>query len=227
MCFSGLQTPTLHLTTSSPYENEEFKATCSAPEEKGPLIFQFYQSFKTGSPEVIKQLSQGGNSSTATLRLSHIGNCILYCDYEIRLVSGNQKSNSSKKVELIVKGESIECCYVTMKSSECLWRSVSDYSGFCLVALHIAPIINILPSNSLSEGDIIEVVCRVVNPPSNTEVFLTKDKVILKQVRATALSHKFTVREDDSGELVCKAEWGSVQKETSRRITVRCKHQLL
>lgn len=187
----GLQTPTLHLTTLTPYENEEFKATCSAPEEKGPLIFQFYLRFRTGSPKVIKQLSQGGNSSTATLRLSHIGNCILYCDYEIRLVSGNQKSNSSKEAELIVK------------------------------ALHITPVINILPSNNLSEGDIIEVVCRVVTPPSNTEVFLTKDKVILKQVRAAALSHKFTVREDDSGELVCKAEWGSVQKETSQRITVR------
>lgn len=188
---TGLQIPTLHLDTPSFYENEEFKATCSAPEEKGPLTFRFYKRFGSGKPEIIKQLSPGGNSSTTTLRLSLIGNCFLSCDYEINLVSGTRQSNRSEEILVTVK------------------------------ALHITPIMNVLPSSNVSEGDLIEVVCRVVNPPKNTEVFLTKDKAILKQVKAAALMHTFTVQEGDSGELVCKAEWGSVQKEASLTITVK------
>lgn len=80
---------------------------------------------------------------------------------------------------------------------------------------------NVLPSNNASEGDLIEVVCKVVNPPRNCEVFLTKGKAILKQVKAAALTYTFTVRDGDSGELVCKAEWGTVQKENSQTITVK------
>ncbi|XP_030592711.1 platelet endothelial cell adhesion molecule isoform X2 [Archocentrus centrarchus] len=188
---TGLQIPTLHLDTPSFYENEEFKATCSAPEEKGPLTFRFYKRFRSGKPEIIKHLSPGGNSSTTTLRLSHIGNGFLYCGYEINLVSGTRQSNKSKEIPVLVK------------------------------ALHITPIMNVLPTSNVSEGDLIEVVCKVVNPPRNTEVFLTKDKAILKQAKAGALTHTFTVQEGDSGELVCKAEWGSVQKEASLTITVK------
>lgn len=82
---------------------------------------------------------------------------------------------------------------------------------------------NVLPSLEVFEGDILEVVCKVINPVKDTEVFLTKDRRILKQA-TVSLSHRFTAKEGDSGELVCKAEWGSVQKETYKTLTVKGKN---
>ncbi|XP_035801871.2 platelet endothelial cell adhesion molecule [Amphiprion ocellaris] len=189
---AGLQTPSLYLNNQSPYENEEFVATCSAPEEKGSLIFQFYQRFRNGEPQRIKRLATNGNSSETTLKLRHIGDCFLSCDYEINLVSGTRRSNSSKEVQIIVK------------------------------VLNITPIMNVTPYNDVFEGDILEVICKVVSSPlKNIEVFLTKDRRIRKQASAMALSYQFTAQEGDSGEFVCKAEWGNVQKETYRTITVK------
>uniref|UniRef100_A0A672F8T2 Platelet endothelial cell adhesion molecule n=1 Tax=Salarias fasciatus TaxID=181472 RepID=A0A672F8T2_SALFA len=189
---TGLQTPNLDLNNLSPYENEEFVATCSAPEEKGSLIFRFYQRFRKGDPQKMKQLATTGNSTETTLTLKHIGDSFLFCDYEINLVSGTRRSNNSEEIQVIIR------------------------------ALNISPVMNVLPSTDVFEGDVVTVFCTVVGSPlRNIEVFLTKDRRILKQVRATALSHNFTAEEGDSGELVCKAEWGNVQKEAYRAITVR------
>ncbi|XP_038552628.1 platelet endothelial cell adhesion molecule isoform X1 [Micropterus salmoides] len=187
---TGLQTPILYLSKTKPYQNEEFKATCSAPEEKGSLIFRFYQRFRAGDSEKIKQPAPTGNSSETTLVLRHIGDIFLYCDYEINLVSGTRHSNHSNEIEVIVK------------------------------ELHITPVMNVLPFSNVFEGDIVEVVCKVVNPPKNIYVFLTRDRRILKQASAS-LSYQFTAKEGDSGKLVCKAEWGNVQKETYHAITVK------
>lgn len=93
----------------------------------------------------------------------------------------------------------------------------------CLAGLYISPTMNVLPSLEVFEGDILEVVCKVISPLKNTEVFLTKDRRILKQA-AVSLNHRFTAKEGDSGELVCKAEWGNVQKETYKTITVKGKN---
>ncbi|XP_028311509.1 platelet endothelial cell adhesion molecule [Gouania willdenowi] len=189
---TGLQTPHLSLNNLRPYENEEFVATCSAPEEKGSLIFGFYQRFRSGEPVKMKQLVTNGNSTETTLRLMHIGDSFLFCDYEINLVSGTRRSNKSQEIQVIVK------------------------------ALSITPVMNVLPSTEVFEGDIVEVVCRVVGSPlKNIEVFLTKDRRILKQVGAPALSHQFVAEKGDSGELACKAEWGNVQKENYQTLTVK------
>lgn len=99
---------------------------------------------------------------------------------------------------------------------------VSDYFDLCLLALHILPVMNVLQSE-VFEGDIVEIVCKVVNPPKNVEVFLTKNRKILMKAPVT-LIHRFRAQDGDSGEFVCKAEWGSVQKETYRSITVKGKN---
>ncbi|KAA8584925.1 hypothetical protein FQN60_003619 [Etheostoma spectabile] len=96
---TGLQTPILFLNKTIPYENEEFTATCSAPEEKGPLIFRFYQRFRNGAFEKIKQPAPKGNSLETTLVLRTIGDSILYCDYEVNLVSGARRSNPSNEIQ--------------------------------------------------------------------------------------------------------------------------------
>lgn len=84
---------------------------------------------------------------------------------------------------------------------------------------------NVLPSSNVFEGDILEVVCKVVSPLRNIEVFLTRDRRILKQA-PVSLSHRFTAQEGDSGELACKAEWGNVQKESYKTITVKGKNRI-
>ncbi|XP_070703754.1 platelet endothelial cell adhesion molecule [Pempheris klunzingeri] len=187
---TGLQTPILYLNKTRPFEGEEFKATCSAPEEKGSLIFRFHQRLLNGESQTIKQPAPTGNSSETTLVLRRIGDSFLYCDYEINLLSGVRRSNRSNEIPVMVK------------------------------ALHISPVMNVLPSQEVFEGDIMEVVCKVVSPLKNIEVFLTRGRSILKQA-PVGLSHQFTVQEGDSGELVCKAEWGNVHKETYLPITVK------
>ncbi|XP_026181684.1 platelet endothelial cell adhesion molecule isoform X2 [Mastacembelus armatus] len=187
---TGLQTPILHLEKTSPYESEEFTATCSAPDEKGSLIFRFHQRFHGEDSKTIKQPAPTGNSSETTLVLRRVGDSFLYCDYEINLISGPRRSNHSDEVQVIVRG------------------------------LHISPVMNVLPSSNVFEGDVIEVVCKVVGSFPKVEVFLTKERKILKK-GTVGLTYRFTVQEDDSGELVCKAVWNNVQKETYQTITVR------
>lgn len=94
--------------------------------------------------------------------------------------------------------------------------------SFSPVGLYISPVMNVLPSPNVYEGDILEIYCRVVSSLNNTEVFLTKDRRILKKA-PVSLSHRFTAQEGDSGEFVCKAVWGSMQKETYQKVRVKGK----
>lgn len=220
----GLQTPVLYLNNTMLYDSEEFTATCSAPEEKGSLIFKFYQKIWSGEIEMLKQATTTGNSSETTLALKLVGESFLYCDYEINLVSGPRRSNHSNKIHVIVKGDQIKLCRVMNKSSNSLKAEYmcADYSVVWFAGLFISPIMNVLPSTDVYEGDVLEVVCKVVSPPQTVEVFLKKDRSILKQAQIS-LSHRFTAQDGDSGVLVCKAEWGNVQKETNQTIIVKGK----
>ncbi|KAF7659201.1 hypothetical protein LDENG_00001590 [Lucifuga dentata] len=186
----GLQAPIFHLSKTTLYESEELIATCSAPQEKGSLIFHFYQESRNAVPQKIKQVGPSGNASETRLVLRQAGDSYLYCDYEIPTLPEAGRSNISNKVQVIVRG------------------------------LFISPVMNVMPSSNVYEGDIIEVVCRVVHPLRNIEVFLTKDRKVLKKA-SVSLNHRMTVQAGDSGELVCKAEWNEVQKETYLSITVK------
>lgn len=99
----GLQTPILNVNNTKPYEKEKFTVRCSAPEEKGPLIFRFYQKFSTGEVSKIKELKLSGNSLEITLVLKQTGDSILYCNYEVNLISGSRYSNSSAETQILVK----------------------------------------------------------------------------------------------------------------------------
>ncbi|XP_053194392.1 platelet endothelial cell adhesion molecule [Scomber japonicus] len=187
LIITGLQTPILRLNKSKLFASEDFIATCSAPEEKGDLIFRFYQKFRTGEPQLIKKTAPTQNSTETKLVLKKVGDRHLYCDYEL---TGSGPSNHSNEIQVIVR------------------------------ELYIDPIMNVLPSTNVYEGDSIKVVCKVVNPPDNTLVFLTKDKHILKSAQGS-LIHEVKVQNDDSGDFVCKAMWGSVQKEYTQAITVK------
>ncbi|XP_075879958.1 platelet endothelial cell adhesion molecule isoform X1 [Nelusetta ayraudi] len=150
---TGLETPVLDLNNTGPYENEEFTARCSAPQEKGQLIFGFYQKLRTGNVEKLKQLGPTRNSWETTLVLRVVGDSLLYCDYEVNLVSGSRRSNRSAEIQVIVK------------------------------ELHIAPVMNVQGPEDIYEGDILDVVCEVVHRLNNIEVSLIKGREILKQAR--------------------------------------------
>ncbi|XP_074789821.1 LOW QUALITY PROTEIN: platelet endothelial cell adhesion molecule [Myripristis murdjan] len=187
---TGLQTPVLQLSKTVLYEREELIGTCSAPEEKGALTFYFYEEAQCWGASKIKQVGPSGNSSETRLDLRLPGDRLLYCNYEIPTLSEAGRSMDSSKIQVIVK------------------------------ALHISPIMNVLPSTTVYEGDIIEVVCKVVSPPASVEVYLTKDNTILQKANI-GLSHRYTAKAGDSGELVCKAELGSMQKETYKTVTIK------
>uniref|UniRef100_A0A3Q2UMB6 Platelet endothelial cell adhesion molecule n=1 Tax=Fundulus heteroclitus TaxID=8078 RepID=A0A3Q2UMB6_FUNHE len=187
---TGLQTPILRVNNVTPYESEEFKVTCSAPEEKGGLAFNFYQTFRAGQPEWIKQLRSTNNFLETTLTLRHIGDCILSCDYEINVDTRSTRSNSSNGVQIKVK------------------------------ALDITPEMTIIPKD-IYEPDIVEVICKTRSPLENIEIFLIKDRTVLKKVSGKALSHQFQSKATLSGELVCKAEWRNVQRDNYKTLTVK------
>ncbi|XP_023252909.1 LOW QUALITY PROTEIN: platelet endothelial cell adhesion molecule-like [Seriola lalandi dorsalis] len=184
----GLQTPILYLNKTTFYEGDDFIATCGAPEEKGSLMFRFFQRFGNKKPEKMKQVAPTGNSSETTLVLRHAGNYSLYCDYVINLVSGTSPSDHSNEIQVEIEG------------------------------VQISPSMNVLPSSNVTEGDLMEVVCKVNTSQEKVEVFLTKDSKVLKKARVS-LNHRFIAK--DSGKLVCKAERGNVQKETYKEITVQ------
>ncbi|KAM8824800.1 platelet endothelial cell adhesion molecule isoform 1-T1 [Synchiropus picturatus] len=187
----GLQVPTLNISKSTLYDSEEFQAVCSAPDERGNLVFQFHERDSSGETRLLKQTATSGTSSQAMLVLRKVGDSVLFCHYDIALVSGNRRSNQSNEIHVLVRG------------------------------LYITPIMNVLYTlPNIYEGDILEVVCKVVNPPKGVEVFLTKDGQILKSAMVS-LNHRLRAQEGDSGELVCKAQWGNVQKETYTTITVK------
>uniref|UniRef100_H3C120 Platelet endothelial cell adhesion molecule n=1 Tax=Tetraodon nigroviridis TaxID=99883 RepID=H3C120_TETNG len=189
LIITGLQTPILYVNNTAPYENEEFTAVCSAPEEKGSLIFHFYQRFTNGESQPIKQLAPSVNSAETMLVLSPLGDRLLSCDYEINRISG--RSNRSNEISVLVKG------------------------------LQIVPIMNVLPSSEVYEGDTMKVVCKVVNMQQHhVMIYLTMGRRILKQA-PNSLQHTFTASVEHSGKLACKAVWRNVQKETSQTIRVK------
>lgn len=101
----GLQTPVLKINNTEPYANEKFTIRCSAPHEKGSLIFGFYQKFRTGEVRKLRQLGPTGNSWETTMALRLPGDSVLYCDYELNMVSGSWRSNRSAEIQMIVKGD--------------------------------------------------------------------------------------------------------------------------
>lgn len=169
---------------------------------------------------MIKELAPSMNSSETTLVLRPVGDRLLYCEYEISLVSGARRSNRSMEISVLVKGDSIKSRPGVELPGE---RTFDWLFCLCLVELQISPIMNVLPSSNVYEGDILEVVCKVVSTLKNVEVYLTMDKMILKQA-TYSLSHRFIADMKHSGELVCKAVWGNVQKKTYKIIKVEGKY---
>lgn len=102
---------------------------------------------------------------------------------------------------------------------------VIDYSELCLAGLYIKPVMNVLPSTTVYEGDKVKVVCKVVNPPSSVDLSLIKNKILVTSAPFN-LTHEFIAQDGDSGDLVCNAEWNNVVDDKNLTITVKGKYQI-
>lgn len=83
----------------------------------------------------------------------------------------------------------------------------------------IRPQISISPKVNVVEGDRVQIKCQV-QYPSVLDLFLTKGNTVLRQYHTT-FTYSLTVRAEDSGDYVCKAEKGSVQKRAVYGLNVR------
>lgn len=140
--------------------------------------------------EKVKTVWAMGTSAVTRIELKHAMTIQLYCTYNVVTVPDAGMSNHSNTVRVLVKG------------------------------LFITPVMNVLPSKNLVEGDVVEFICKVIEPPVITEVFLTKEMRILKKGQ-TSLIHRFQVKPEDSGEYDCKAETRNIQKGTSENVVVK------
>lgn len=99
----GLQTPELQLSTTELYESQPLVATCSAPQEKGSLVFQFFQE-SSSVVTLLKQVFSPGNLLETKLLLGDIGDKDIFCNYSILTLPQAGSSSSSNKLKVLVKG---------------------------------------------------------------------------------------------------------------------------
>ncbi|XP_073690535.1 platelet endothelial cell adhesion molecule isoform X2 [Garra rufa] len=82
----------------------------------------------------------------------------------------------------------------------------------------ITPQISISPKENVVEGDRVQIAC-TVQYPSDLELYLTKGNTLLRKSHTT-FTYSFVVKAEDSGDYVCKAEKGSVQKRAAYPLNV-------
>nr|XP_055041239.1 platelet endothelial cell adhesion molecule isoform X2 [Misgurnus anguillicaudatus] len=130
---------------------------------------------------------------------------------EIKRVTSSKNSVTVNLKAQKPKETYIQCAYMVVMQPGAGFSNKSNMWKIIVKDLdEITPEIKIVPSKNVVEGDRVQVTCQVKDP-SNLEVFLTKGKNLLHQFH-TSFTHSFTVRAEDSGEYVCKAEKGNVQK---------------
>ena len=100
----GLQTPVFTLSADEAYESEELVAICSAPQEKGALVFQFFQRPAGGTVSLLKQAFSVGNWSETRLVLREAGDRDMFCNYSIPMAPQAGSSNSSNMLHGVSKG---------------------------------------------------------------------------------------------------------------------------
>ena len=102
----GLQTPVLSLSAGVVYEGGQLVASCSAPQEKGALVFQFFQRpAGAAAASLLKHAISTGTRSEARLVLPEVGDRDLFCNYSIPMAPEAGGSNSSNTLHVLVKGK--------------------------------------------------------------------------------------------------------------------------
>ncbi|XP_048040762.1 platelet endothelial cell adhesion molecule isoform X2 [Megalobrama amblycephala] len=112
----------------------------------------------------------------------------------------------------------LHCNYMVLMHPTAGISNKSNAVNVTVQGLEITPQISISPKVNFVEGDRVQISCKAQNH-SDLELFLTKGNTVLHKLHTTFM-HSLTVRAEDSGEYVCKAEKGSVQKTAIYRLNV-------
>ncbi|XP_065119202.1 platelet endothelial cell adhesion molecule isoform X1 [Paramisgurnus dabryanus] len=167
-------------------------------------------------------VSEGENIIVTCSALEETGSLIfVFYENNHQIISVPSSSNSVT-VNITQKNPKetyLQCAYRVMLLPDAGLSKKSNMWKIIVKDLNeITPKIKISPSTNVVEGDRVQVTCQVKDS-SNLGVFLTKNGTLLHQFH-TSFTHSFTVRAEDSGEYVCKAEKGNVQKMASDRLSV-------
>ncbi|XP_058627861.1 platelet endothelial cell adhesion molecule isoform X2 [Onychostoma macrolepis] len=193
---TGLQIPMLTVKSDIVSEGENIIATCRATEETGSLMFFFYED-----DQEVRRVVISNNSVTTTLAMQELTQIYLQCAYMVMMHPNAGLSNKSNMVKVTVQDLNV-----------------------------ITPQISISPKANVVEGDRVWITCNISQIsdlpqiphkqyPSDLELYLTKGNSVLR-VYHTAYIYSFVVRAEDSGDYVCKAEKGSVQKKAVNQLNV-------
>ncbi|XP_051994612.1 platelet endothelial cell adhesion molecule isoform X2 [Xyrauchen texanus] len=140
-------------------------------------------------------------------------------DQEVKRVTSSNSSVTTTLTMQKLRDTYLQCAYMVMMQPKAGNSNKSNTVKVIVQDLEgITPNIHISPKANVVEGDRVTIKCHV-QYPSDLEVFLTKGSTVLHKSH-TGFSHSFTVRVEDSGEYVCKAEKGNVQKKTTYWLNV-------
>ncbi|XP_043091108.1 platelet endothelial cell adhesion molecule isoform X2 [Puntigrus tetrazona] len=164
-----------------------------------------------------------GEDITATCSAPEETGSLMFYFYEndLEVKRGVSPTNSILTILTTQKLTEIylECAYRVMMHPN---AGLSNKSNVVKVIVRdldeITPQISISPKGNVVEGDRVQIACKV-QYPSNLELYLTKGSNILQKSHTT-FTQSLVVRADDSGDYVCKAEKGSVQKKAVYHLNV-------
>ncbi|XDV13930.1 hypothetical protein PO909_002228 [Leuciscus waleckii] len=132
-------------------------------------------------------------------------------DQEVKQARSKSNSVTTTLTLQKLKDVYLHCVYVVIMHPDAGFSNKSKTVKVIVKDLDvIRPQISISPNANVVEGDRVQITCQV-QYPSDLDLFLTKGNTILHKYHTT-FTHSFTVRAEDSGDYVCKAEKGSVQK---------------
>ncbi|TRY74217.1 hypothetical protein DNTS_001649, partial [Danionella cerebrum] len=167
-------------------------------------------------------IPEGEDIMATCSALEETGSLIFYFyedNQEVKRVISNSNSVTTTLAMQKLTDVYLHCVYMIKLHPN---AGLSNKSNMVKVVVQgldvITPFISISPKINVVEGDRVQITCQV-HYSSDLELFLTKGNTVLRK-SFTTFTYSLTVRAEDSGEYVCKAEKGSVQKTAAHPLHI-------
>lgn len=214
---SGLSRPVLHLNNGVVSEGEEIKARCVAPGETGSFFFYFYEDSKE-----ILEVQASSAVAEAKFRLSSVGIHKIHCEYTVLVTPESFKSEGSNTITVSVKGRSRSIVYKIPTASTELTALTFLLSDLFLAELLITPVLEIVPSYRIYEGDQLTISCTITNSHlthGSPHLHLSQGTRLLS-TGTSQVNHSMIALAKDPGEFECMLEMGMVMKVATKTVAV-------
>ncbi|XP_005164330.2 platelet endothelial cell adhesion molecule isoform X1 [Danio rerio] len=178
---------------------------------------------QTPTMKVKSDIVSEGEDIIATCSAAEETGTLMFLFYEDNQEVKSEVSNTNTiSITLTMKKLTdiyLHCAYMVVRHPTAGFSNNSNtVKVFVRDLKELIPQISFSPSASVVEGERVAIKCEVQDR-SALEMFLTKDGTILQRFH-TSFTYSLTVREEDSGDYVCKTEKGSVQKKVENRLSV-------